>query len=243
MGTVSINISAIQERIVAVAERCGRDPHSVRLVAVSKRKPVEMIREAMGAGQSLFGESYIQEAQEKIEQVGKIGNWHFIGHLQSNKAKIAAELFDCIETVDRMKLARLLNKHLAELGKTMKVLIQVNVGRESQKAGVLPEDAENLCREIVGLPCLKLAGLMTMPPYSSDPEQARSYFRDLRVLAQDLEAKGILGQHGPMEISMGMSGDFEVAIEEGATLVRVGTALFGERLSPRWLLICEILFF
>ena len=230
MATVSENISVIRQRIVVAAKRAGRDPDSVRLVAVSKRKPVEMINQAMAAGQSVFGESYIQEAQEKIEQLGRAGRWHFIGHLQSNKAKIAAELFDCIETVDRMKLARLLDKHLAELGRTMKVLVQVNVGRESQKAGVLPEDAEKLCREIVGLPNLELVGLMTMPPYSSNPEQARSYFRELRLLADDLKVKEVLGQNGPVEISMGMSGDFEVAIEEGATLVRVGTALFGERL-------------
>ncbi|HIJ78025.1 MAG: YggS family pyridoxal phosphate-dependent enzyme [Desulfobulbaceae bacterium] len=227
--TVGDNIVAIEGRIKDAAQRAGRKIESVRLVAVSKRKPVALIRQAMAAGQTLFGESYIQEAQEKIAEIGRGVTWHFIGHLQSNKASIAAELFDCIETVDRLKLARLLDKHLAELGRTMKVLVQVNVGRDSQKAGVLPEEAENLCREIAKLPHLELVGLMTMPPYSDDPEQTRVYFRELRLLARDLEAKGLIGCHGPLQISMGMSGDFEIAIEEGATLVRVGTALFGER--------------
>lgn len=229
MSSVGINLEKIRARITTAARRAGRDPQSIRLVAVSKRKPLEMIREAFGAGQVLFGENYLQEAQEKIEQFGPGPAWHFIGHLQSNKAKAAAELFACVETVDRLKLGRALEKRLAELGRKMSVLVQVNVGREPQKAGVLPEDAAQLCRDLQQLPHLELKGLMTMPPYSDNPEDTRPYFRQLRVLAEQITELGILGQSGPVELSMGMSGDFEVAIEEGATLVRVGTALFGER--------------
>jgi len=207
MGTVAENIEAIRARIRGAAQRVGRDPHSVRLVAVSKHQPLEAIREAMAAGQAVFGENYLQEAE----------------------AKIAAEIFDCIETIDRLKLAKALETRLAELGKTMPVLVQVNVGGEAQKAGVAPTEAGQLCRDLKQFPHLSLKGLMTMPPFVEDPEESRGYFRRLRVLGQELAAQGIFGRQGVVELSMGMSGDFEVAIEEGATLVRVGTALFGER--------------
>ncbi len=229
MGTVAENIEAIRARIRAAAERSGRDPRSVRLVAVSKHQPLEVIREAMGAGQMVFGENYLQEAETKVAALGQGLVWHCIGHLQSNKARIAAEIFDCIETLDRLKLAKGLESRLAELGKTMPVLMQVNVGGEGQKAGVSPEKAEQLCRELQQFPHLRLQGFMTMPPFVENPEESRGYFRQLRLLGEELAVQGFLGQHGPMELSMGMSGDFEVAIEEGATLVRVGTALFGER--------------
>ena len=229
MGTIAGNIETIRARIRAAAERVGRDPQSVRLVAVSKHQSLEAIREAMAAGQVVFGENYLQEAEDKVAALGLGLVWHCIGHLQSNKARIAAEIFDCIETIDRLKLAKALETRLAELGKTMPVLIQVNVGGEEQKAGVAPKEAGQLCRELQQFPHLKLQGLMTMPPFVDDPEESRPYFRQLRLLGEELTAQGLLGQHGAVEFSMGMSGDFEVAIEEGATLVRVGTALFGER--------------
>ncbi len=229
MQDIQSNISRILERIASAAERSGRDSQDVRLVAVSKRKPIELIESAMACGQIIFGENYLQEAQEKIQHIGAGPQWHFIGHVQSNKAKAAAELFDCIETLDRLKLAKALEKHLVALNKTMDVLIQVNVGREEQKSGVLPEDAEALLKELSAFEHIKVQGLMTMPPYALDAEQTRPYFRALKSLADELTLKGLLGHDGPAELSMGMSGDFEVAIEEGATLVRVGTALFGAR--------------
>jgi len=229
MGMVAENIEVIRVRIRAAAERAGRDPQSVRLVAVSKHQPLAAIREAMAAGQVMFGENYLQEAADKVAALGEGLVWHCIGHLQSNKARIAAEVFDCIETIDRIKLAKALETRLAELDKTMPVLIQVNVGGESQKAGVAPEEAGLLCRDLQQFPHLRLQGFMTMPPFVENPEESRACFRQLRLLGEELVAQGFLGQHGPMQLSMGMSGDFEVAIEEGATLVRVGTALFGER--------------
>lgn len=229
MGTVAENIEAIRARMRVAAERAGRDPGSVRLVAVSKRQPLEAVREAMSAGQMVFGENYLQEAESKVAALGQGPLWHCIGHLQSNKARIAAAIFDCIETIDRLKLAMALEGRLAELGKTMPILVQVNVGGEAQKAGVSQEEAGKLCRELQQFPHLILQGLMTMPPFGQKPEESRSYFRQLRLLGEELAGQGLLGQHGPVQLSMGMSGDFEVAIEEGATLVRVGTALFGER--------------
>jgi pyridoxal phosphate enzyme (YggS family) len=228
MITIGEKFARIRKRMAAAARRAGRDPGEVRLVAVSKRVTAQKIREAVDAGQLLFGENYLQEAEAKVAAFGGL-DWHFIGHLQTNKARQAAELFAMIETVDRMKLARALEKYAAGLGKRLPILIQVNVGREPQKAGILPEKAEELLREIIELPHLEVKGLMTMPPFFEQPEAVRPYFRELRQLAADLSAEGLLGRHGPVELSMGMSGDFEVAIEEGATLVRVGTALFGER--------------
>ncbi|HSR36145.1 MAG TPA: YggS family pyridoxal phosphate-dependent enzyme [Desulfurivibrionaceae bacterium] len=227
--SIAENLASIRARMAAAAQRAGRSPESVTLVAVSKIMPVATIAEAVGAGQLLFGENYLQEAEEKIRQLPSTLKWHFIGHLQSNKAKTAATLFHMVETVDRIKLARMLDKHAAEAGRVLPVLVQVNVGREPQKAGVLPEEAEQLLREIQDLPHLAVRGLMTMPPFFDQPERARPSFRALRVLSEELAVKGLLGSHGPIELSMGMSGDFEVAIEEGATLVRVGTALFGAR--------------
>jgi len=227
--SVRENLEQIRARMAAAAERVGRDPASVTLVAVSKHVAPERIAEAEAAGQLLFGENYLQEAQEKIGLLPPSVRWHFIGHLQSNKAKVAAELFHMVETVDRIKLGRMLNQSAAERGRVLPVLVQVNVGREPQKAGVMPEDAATLVRELALLPHLEVKGLMTMPPFFDQPERARPSFRELRLLAEELASQGLLGAGGPVELSMGMSGDFEVAIEEGATLVRVGTALFGAR--------------
>lgn len=230
MTTIAENLQNIRTRINDAAQRAGRDGDAVRLVAVSKRVPLERLQEAVDAGQRLFGENYLQEAELKIKALGPGVEWHFIGHLQSNKAKIAAGLFGVVETVDRLKLAIALDRHLAGTGKRLPVLLQVNVGREVQKSGVLPEDAEALLRQVNELPNLAVHGLMAMPPFFESGEEVRPYFRQLRELADAFVEQGLLGQHGPLELSMGMSGDFEVAVEEGATLVRVGTALFGERL-------------
>lgn len=228
MTIIAENLARIKERMAAAARRAGRDPESVRLVAVSKRVAVARIMEAMAAGQSLFGENYVQEACDKIERVGVGASWHFIGHLQSNKARAAAHHFEVIETVDSVKLARNLDRELTQQGKRQSIFIQVNVGKEPQKSGVLPEDLVGLARQLAAFTHLDVQGLMTMPPYCEDPEAMRPFFRALRLLAEELLAQQVLG-HDHLELSMGMSADFEVAIEEGATLVRVGTALFGER--------------
>ncbi len=199
----------------------------MRLLAVSKTHPPEAVREALAAGQTLFGENYVQEAQAKVPAVGPGPVWHFIGHLQTNKARVAAELFSVVEGVDGAKLLRALDRHAGELGKRLTVFIQVNLGGEAQKAGCAPEDAGELAALAAGLPHLDLAGLMTLPPFFDDPEGARPYFARLRELATRL-APG-LPPGCLAELSMGMSGDFEAAIAEGATLVRVGTAIFGPR--------------
>ena len=228
---ITDKIQQIRTVIEQTARSCGRDPATIRLVAVSKRFNTQAINEAMAAGQTLFGENYLQEAKDKVQQLGKGADFHFIGHLQSNKAKEAAGLFSMIETIDRAKIARALDKRLNATGGEMDVLIQVNIGREPQKSGVLPEDCAQLAKELADLPRLQLKGLMCLPPAGPRAEDSRPHFRALRLLANDLQAQGLLPQKG-LELSMGMSHDFSVAIEEGATLVRVGTAIFGQR-PPR----------
>ena len=228
------NLTAINNRIATAALRVNRSPADITLVAVSKRIPDEKIMQAIDYGHYTFGENYVQEALDKIHSITKkqIRNkisFHFIGKLQSNKAGKAAELFDVIETIDSVKLARALEKHLSILNKTLTAYLQVNIGREKQKSGIMPEDCEQLLQELSQFKHLNIVGLMTMPPYFDDPEDVRPYFRQLRQLSEKLPANGLLGQHASVELSMGMSGDFEVAIEEGATVVRVGTAIFGSR--------------
>ena len=227
-------MTTIINRINAAALRVNRSPAEIKLVAVSKRIPSEKALRAIECGHYTFGENYVQEAQEKIPHIRKNKEnkeiaFHFIGKLQSNKAKKAAELFDVIETIDSVKLARTLEKHLSSSNKTLSAYLQVNIGKEEQKSGVMPEDCEQILQELSQFQHLKITGLMTMPPYFPDPEDARPYFKKLRQLSKKMEAKGLLGQSGPIELSMGMSGDFEVAIEEGATVVRIGTAIFGAR--------------
>jgi len=191
--------------------------------------PVEAVAEAYQAGQLIFGENYLQDAREKIEQVDRALQWHFIGHLQSNKARQAAELFQVVETVDRLKIARALDRHAGALNKTIDILIQVNVSREPQKSGIQPDEAQGLLEQIQPLLNLKVRGLMTMPPYGREPEESRPWFRALKQLSIQLADKGLFEDNEAVELSMGMSGDFVVAIEEGATLIRVGTAIFGPR--------------
>ncbi|MBU1275960.1 MAG: YggS family pyridoxal phosphate-dependent enzyme [Proteobacteria bacterium] len=225
--SIAANLARVTARIAEAARASGRKPEQVRLVAVSKTHGPEAVKAAQSAGQILFGENYVQEAQDKIAAVGPGPSWHFIGHLQSNKARVAAELFDVIQSVDRIKLARALDRRAGELGRRLGVLLQVNVGGEAQKAGCAPEHAAALAQEVAALEHLELSGLMTMPPFFNDPERARPMFAALRRLAEEIGRD--LPPGAMRHLSMGMSGDYEAAISEGATLVRVGTAIFGER--------------
>ena len=226
MNQIARNLEAVQALIAAAAQRGGRDPGAVKLVAVSKTVEVGRIKEALAAGQNIFGENYLQEAKAKIAALGEGPNWHFIGHLQTNKAKAAVELFHLIHSVDRLHLAQALEKAAARLGKVQEILLQVNLAGEASKSGAAPEAVDELYREIAGLDHLRVVGLMTMPPWFDDPEVVRPYFKALRELRDRLRQMDL----GPLpELSMGMSGDFEAAVEEGATLVRVGTAIFGKR--------------
>ena len=229
MTNIKENLTIIRSNIKQTALRVGRNPDDIRLVAVSKRMPADYVKQAMEAGQKIFGENYLQDAQKKIEEMGPGPEWHFIGHIQSNKAKSVASLFDMVHTVDRLKLAKALNSHARSMGKTLSVLVQVNVGQEIQKAGIQPDEAEELLKTIQQFDCLHVKGLMTMPPYKENVEEVRPYFRALRELAEELTRKGYFYRKEKVELSMGMSHDFEVAIEEGATLIRVGTAIFGPR--------------
>ena len=226
--TIAENLLEVKKRIAAAARRVGRDPVEVRLVVVSKTVPTERLKEAVAAGQRLFGENYLQEALPKIAALGNEVSWHFVGALQTKKAKGVVGLFDLIHSVDRLKLAQALEQAAAKQGLLQDILIQVNLAGEETKSGVNPEGAAGLLREIVRLPHLRVAGFMTMPPWFDDPERVRPYFRLLRELRDRLRALKITDS--PLsELSMGMTGDFEAAVEEGATLVRVGTAVFGER--------------
>ncbi|MEW5725425.1 MAG: YggS family pyridoxal phosphate-dependent enzyme [Thermodesulfobacteriota bacterium] len=215
-------IDAVQARIEAACRRAGRDPSAVRLVAVTKTVPLESVKSGLEAGLTILGENYVQEAQLKIEALGSRASWHFIGRLQTNKAKYAVRLFDLIHSVDDLKLARELDKRAGALGRRQPVLVQVNLSGEETKGGAAEEEAAGLIEQVGALPQLELQGLMTMPPFFDQPERSRPYFAALRRL-RDRMAPAL------PELSMGMSGDFEVAVEEGATLVRVGTAIFGPR--------------
>lgn len=226
---ISNNLRHIHEEITASARKAGRDPAEIKLVAVSKRFPAEKIIEACEAGQFLFGENYIQEVVQKKPLMPQESRVHFIGNLQSNKAKLAAELCDMVETVDRLKLGIALNKHCAKLGKTLEVLVQVNIGNDPHKSGVAKEQAASLVQGLNELSHLKVCGLMTIPPLTNTPEESRVYFHNLRLLREELAAEGLFNNIDAPELSMGMSGDFDVAIEEGATIIRVGTAVFGQR--------------
>jgi len=227
MSTIIDNLKKITARVAAAARRAGRRPEEVTLVAVSKTVPVARLQEAVAAGQSHFGENYLQEAQPKIAALGPEITWHFIGHLQSKKARGVVELFHLIHSVDRVKLAQALEAAAARLGKTQDILLQVRLADEESKSGASPEEVPALLQEIHHLPHLRLRGLMTMPPWLP-PEEVRPYFRRLRELRDQLLAQGLLPPEAT-ELSMGMTGDFEVAVEEGATLIRVGTGIFGER--------------
>jgi len=223
------NLRLIQQKKANSAAKSNRSPDEIKLVAVSKRFSVEKIIEAFGAGQTTFGENYIQEVQAKRDFMPEGAIFHFIGHLQSNKAKIAAETCNMIETVDRIKLGKVLHNHLQSLEKTLDILIQVNIGNDPKKSGADDTAAEELLVQLNELPRLRVCGLMTMPPLSADPEDSRPHFRNLRRLAEKLSSKGLFTAVEKPELSMGMSDDFHIAIEEGATIIRVGTAIFGRR--------------
>ncbi len=218
----------IKDRIRKTALTCGRDPNSVHLVAVSKTVPTDRVKEAIDAGVAILGENYVQEAQDKFNVLSMYPvSWHFIGHLQSNKAKYAVRLFDLIHSVDTLKLARELNKQAKKVNKVQNILIQVNISKEPSKSGADVENVASLIKDISILENLSVKGLMTMPPYFNNPEKVRPYFSALRNLRDHIR-KALPGVVLD-ELSMGMTGDFEVAIAEGATLVRIGTAIFGER--------------
>jgi pyridoxal phosphate enzyme (YggS family) len=222
-------IEALWERIRRCAEDCGRSVEEIRLVAVSKTKPAERIVEAINAGVSILGENYIQEAQEKASRLADYPvAWHFVGHLQSNKAKQAVQLFDLIHSVDSLKLAKALARHAAAIGKVQKILIQINLDDAPSKSGIAAAAAIGLIGEIAAYENLSVRGLMTMPSAFGNPERVRPCFAALRRLRDQVQGCHI--PHVDMrELSMGMTGDFETAIEEGATLLRIGTAIFGRR--------------
>jgi PLP dependent protein len=227
---LSDNIATISHKIIEAAGRAGRTAGDVRLVAVSKTVGADAIKEALEAGQKIFGENRVQEALEKISEIGHGTDalkpeWHLIGHLQRNKARFAAGAFALIHSVDSIELADELQRQAEKKNVTQRILVEVKLSEEETKHGVDSEGLELLLRHINRMGNLKLEGLMTIPPFFSDPERARPYFRRLKELRDGLQNKGFLLP----ELSMGMSNDFEVAIEEGATLVRVGTAIFGER--------------
>lgn len=222
------HLARIHARIASACRRCGRDPRTVRLVAVSKTKPASMIDEAAAAGQRIFGENYVQEFVDKIDQVAATVEWHFIGGLQSNKVKYLRGKVAMIHSLDRLSLAEEIDRQWSRLEAPIDVLLQVNLGEEESKSGTTEADLIELARQVAALPNLRIRGLMALPPWLDDPEEVRPYFRRLRELADNLARLRIPGVRMD-ELSMGMSHDFEVAIEEGATLVRVGTAIFGER--------------
>ncbi len=226
--SISSNLLHINQRIRMAAEYAGRDPASVRLAAVSKTRPASDIIEAFDAGQAVFGENYIQELLPKLTEVQEPVEWHFIGHLQSNKVKYIAGQVALIHSVDRISLATEIDRQWGRLGKISDILIQVNISGEITKSGTTEEGAIQLVRECALLPHIRVRGLMTMPPFFDDPEAARPFFSELRRLSEAVTAQRIEGVE-MAELSMGMSGDFEAAIQEGATLIRVGTAIFGER--------------
>ena len=225
MSEIKENYQKVMERIEKAARRAERPPTEIKLVAVSKTVDAARVKEAIEAGVSILGENYVQEAQKKIEEVGRPVAWHFIGHLQSNKAKYAVRLFEVIHSLDSLPLAQELNRRAEQAGRVMKVMIEVNLSGEATKFGTEEERAFDIARGIVNLRNLSLEGLMTMPPYFESPELSRPYYIQLRALKESMAREGI-----PLkELSMGMSNDFEIAIEEGATYVRVGTAIFGAR--------------
>ncbi len=222
-------IKEIRNRIEQTALSCGRQPSDICLVAVSKTVAPEQVKTAAAAGLVVFGENYIQEAMQKIDAIGDSRlTWHFIGHLQSNKAKYVVRYFDLIHSVDSFKLAKEINKQAEKRGKIQKILVQINIGEESTKSGVGADEAVCLVKDISRLENLAVKGLMTLPPFFNQPEKVRPYFKHLALLRNQMRAESIPNIE-MTELSMGMTGDFEVAIEEGATLVRIGTAIFGDR--------------
>lgn len=223
MTDIGVNLDRVRERVSRAAERAGRQASDVLLIGVSKTVEAARIRQAIEAGVPALGENRVQEAKEKVAELGRPVPWHLIGHLQTNKVRDALELFDVIHSLDRLDLARELDKRARARARTVDVLVEVNLAGETSKGGVAPEGLGELLDAVAKMPALTVKGLMAIPPEAKQPDDSRGWFRALRKLGE---------RHGFSELSMGMSGDFEVAIEEGATMVRVGTAIFGPR-APR----------
>ncbi len=227
--SIGENIESVQQTIRDACRRAGRVPEDVRLIAVSKTMPADFIRQAYAAGLREFGEYRVQEAAAKRHELADLDVvWHLIGHLQSNKARLACQLFDWIQSVDSLHIAERINHAAVAAGRKLPVLIEVHLGEEASKFGVEENELAQLAEQVGALPSLDLRGLMVLPPFFDDPEDVRPFFRHLRELAGRIAARNLPGV-SLRELSMGMSHDFEVAIEEGATIIRVGTAIFGER--------------
>ncbi len=223
--TIKERVKEVINEIQETALKSGRNPEEIRLLAATKSVPPERILEAIEAGIRIIGENYVQEAQKKYELIGPRVSWHMIGRLQTNKAKYAVRLFEVIHSLDSLKLAQELQKAAERQGKKVKVMIQVNLSGEITKGGISPDKVKELSERVLEFPNLELIGLMTIPPYSENPEDSRPFFRKLRELKEKLNREGF-----PLtELSMGMSNDFKVAIEEGATILRIGTLIFGPR--------------
>ena len=227
---IGSRVAAVRERIARAAARAGRPAEAVSLIAVSKTQPADAVREAFAAGLRHFGENKVQEAEGKVAALAELRaeglRWHMIGHVQSNKGRRAAELFDAVDSVDDPTLARRLERGAEQTGRHLTMLVQLDLGNEETKFGVDEEHLFPLLEQIRGYKAVRVEGLMAIPPFSEDPEQSRPFFRRLRELLEEARAQNlVLGR----ELSMGMSHDLEVAVEEGATQVRVGTAIFGER--------------
>ncbi|MGA9932155.1 MAG: YggS family pyridoxal phosphate-dependent enzyme [Terriglobales bacterium] len=233
--SIARNIAETQDRVAGAAQRAGRHPSEITLMGVSKTFSAERIREAYTAGLRVFGENRLQEFGDKVEALGDLpdAEWHMIGHLQTNKAAKAAELFDAVDSLDSVRLADRLNASAESAGKILPVLVEINVGGEQAKSGLAPDsdELEQILRSAPRWANLEIHGLMTVPPYTEDPEGSRPFFRQLREIRDRIAARE-LPRIGAGVLSMGMSHDFEVAIEEGSTCVRVGTAIFGERAKP-----------
>lgn len=228
MSEIAERLAQVQARIAAAAHRAGRDPASITLVAVSKTVPPDRIKEGVAAGLTVLGENRVQEAQAKIQTLGRLVQWHLVGHLQTNKAKLAVRLFDLIHSLDSLKLATELDRHARAAGKRVPCFVEANQGGELTKSGLAEAAVLPFIQEAAALGGIEIRGLMSLPPYLEDPEGVRPYFRRLRILRDEAATAGIPGlrlEH----LSMGMSHDFEVAVEEGATMVRIGTAIFGPR--------------
>jgi PLP dependent protein len=233
--SIAENIAQVRKRIAAAARRAVRDSDEITLMGVSKTFPAERIREAYAAGLRVFGENRVQEFAGKADALRDLpdAEWHLIGHLQTNKAAMAAQIFDTVDSVDSVRMAEKLNSFAESADKTLSVLIEINVGGEQAKSGIVPtsDELEQILQGAPRWTNLEIQGLMTVPPYTKDPDGSRPYFRQLHQIRNGIAARG-LPKIGTAVLSMGMSHDFEVAIEEGATCVRVGTSIFGERAKP-----------
>ncbi len=228
------NLAEVRSRIGQAAKRAGRNADEIKLVAVSKTHPAEILKEAIVAGAAILGENKVQEAEGKIAEIGRdAAEWHLVGHLQSNKARKAVQLFDVIQSVDSVELAERLERICLEQGReNLSVFVHVDLAGEATKSGIAENDLSELAAFLQDCNCLKFDGLMILPPYFENPDDARPLFRQLRIIRDELAHKDFFS-NGKGELSMGMSHDFEIAIEEGATVVRVGTAIFGERAETR----------